>query len=641
MNFFNITNKFQKMIYLYLFIFIFLGIYFISKVPVNFVAGEYDDYTLMTASMMYDKNYTISSKDVEYARKMFPDISEPLKNYSLSGYYTKNGDGIAWYAPTYSIFAIPFVIICKLIRISTSYSFRIANLSIYIFLLYWVFRKKNKVLSPKYKFTMMILLTVHPIFLLLKWNSAEIFIYSLLGMSVVSWFNKEYYKSAIFAALSASLNIVIFLWCFILFCDYFIKIMNENKKVFNYAILKKIIRYSSCYIVAILPYLFNYYHTKHFNLPAAFMTDFRLKNILERMMAYWFDLNLGFFPYMSVVLVLSIVIFVNAIKKREYKYVILFITALGISFGYSIASHINSGMEEMARYNTWNSIFLISIVIYRLNEHKKNRFIDIFLIIGIFISAIVVVKSSKNDYAEMLPFATKVLDNVPELYSPLKSTFNSRVSHIDGGYDYVTPIIYYDKNGDARKILVDPKGVDKVKDTLTGNFKDITWLNEKLKKIRKEEYISINKFHKLFEGREYKLEDKIFLSTNNWNANKYITSGISGNEKTFTWSDGNEITLKKLKVKNITRKKDLIMEIETDRTYNGYQKIEFFSNNKKINEKIVNGNEKFEIPISTDENGVINIKMILPNAISPLEKKESEDGRKLAVGFKSILFKSK
>ena len=144
MNFFNITNKFQKMIYLYLFIFIFLGIYFISKVPVNFVAGEYDDYTLMTASMMYDKNYTISSKDVEYARKMFPDISEPLKNYSLSGYYTKNGDGIAWYAPTYSIFAIPFVIICKLIRISTSYSFRIANLSIYIFLLYWVFRKKNK-----------------------------------------------------------------------------------------------------------------------------------------------------------------------------------------------------------------------------------------------------------------------------------------------------------------------------------------------------------------------------------------------------------------------------------------------------------------------------------------------------------------
>lgn len=60
------------------------------------------------------------------------------------------------------------------------------------------------------------------------------------------------------------------------------------------------------------------------------------------------------------------------------------------------------------------------------------------------------------NYTDMLAVPAKFMEYLPELYNPLPSTFNSRINHVDGGYDVEKnlPILYRDKKGNIRKALL-------------------------------------------------------------------------------------------------------------------------------------------------------------------------------------------
>jgi hypothetical protein len=51
----------------------------------------------------------------------------------------------------------------------------------------------------------------------------------------------------------------------------------------------------------------------------------------------------------------------------------------------------------------------------------------------------------------MSPLAKIILDKYPALYNPYPYTFVSRVDHVDGGYYYNQPVVYYNDNGYNKK----------------------------------------------------------------------------------------------------------------------------------------------------------------------------------------------
>ena len=55
-------------------------------------------------------------------------------------------------------------------------------------------------------------LSLHPIFLIMKWPSGEVFGYAVLMLSVIYWMEKKYHKAAFFCAIAGTFNIVIFVW---------------------------------------------------------------------------------------------------------------------------------------------------------------------------------------------------------------------------------------------------------------------------------------------------------------------------------------------------------------------------------------------------------------------------------------------
>ena len=134
-------------------------------------------------------------------------------------------------------------------------------------------------------------------------------------------------------------------------------------------------------------------------------------------------------------------------------------------------------------------------------------------------------------------------------------------------------------------------------------------------------------------------DEKIIFVGSLWNADKYIEKGISNNENKFTWSVGNEIVFKRIKIgkeKNTTKYK---MNILLDSIYTEKQDIVITCNNIAIYKNTIDNKIKnIVLPVSTDENGYLNLRILLPDAISPKSRNGSEDNRILAIALKNISF---
>ena len=634
----------KKLIFIYLLVFSFIGVIYLMQSEVGRAQGEFDDYTVMTASLLNDKNFTISNADIEYAKSLFPRWAYFYENYAqFSPYQALNGDALAWYAPTYSLFCIPFVGLLKIMLITPEYGFLLANLFILCTALFLVYRKLE--IHDGMKFILILALSINPILLLLDWAGAEVFIYSALIISVTYWTEREYNKAALFCAIAGTMNIVVMVWGMVMIM-WFLKEIYQKREVGDNVIVcfakkaKQILLYGSCYIIGILPCLYNYSQIGYINLSGAGMSDFNIYSIMSRFLAYLFDLNFGFFPYFTVILLLDILIIIKSVfQKRFSRHLALFISMCGIMFGYSIMFHINCGMDGIARYNAWNSVFLIFTAVYGVHELFENKKVKNFLMtlitIGIFGTFLVTQSVFHCSYIEWLPVASYVLDTFPHLYNPLYSTFNSRTSHIDGGYTYECPIVYFDKAGYARKVLVDEESISEVKNRLRGNEEDLLWLESKLNDVTHEQYISIDKSHRLREVRNV-IEDKaiIWLSGDAWNGTEYITEGISGNEKNWTWSEGNNLSFGLL-LGEPNRKYKVSIYIEF--VFNGHQDIIFYNNGENVYSANVLGTSVVEIPVIADTQGLLDMQIILPDAISPFDLYHADDERDLALGLSKIV----
>ena len=628
------VNDYKKLVNIYIVAY-FLVITFVILKYGTAQYGEWDDYSLPMASLL---NGHISIQDVDIVRykEMFAEWSKDIDGYSLSKLYARDGGELAWYFPLYAFLCFPMYFVLKFLGYNTTMTFCLTNiLALYVSITYLLIRLNSHI---KNKILLILLLTINPIVFILPWCLAETVIYSIIILGLVEWYNKNYNLSAFFISLSAILNPTII----ILGCPVFIEFINsinDKEKIKKSVLLARhLINYSP--FLGVL--LFNYYQTGFIVLQMAH-SSFLHNNegILSRFFAYFLDLNFGILPYYPFLLIIFCLMLICSIKIKEKRFVLISFAFIGNVILYSFMTHINCGMVGMARYNVWGTIsFLFATILFKdifFRTGILKKILPILIILNVGILAIIldtfgIYSANKTWYTSFTPIAEFILDRYPVIYNPLHSTFNSRVNHIDGGYDYTTPIIYVARDGYVRKILASNKDKDnllKMLKTVEGS----NHLEHKLGKLRKENtYISFTKSEKiLYNPSLYKLGNMIsFKNLDNYK--EYLVNGLSNAEEWGTWSVGKECNFNFF-IEDI--KKDYVWCTINSHIYKGPKPIYIYVNDNLMysNNSYSSGEIKFKI---TGNEPLIHIKIKTPESVSP-SKFGSKDQRILGLALESMV----
>ena len=149
--------------------------------------GESANYIVST--IVFERNpfsQRILPVDFERIRYEFPSQYDYV--VSWSSYFT-DGEGniYPWYFPTYSIAIIPVKHLLNFIGVTTTKAYQISNILYYAIALLFVYFFLNK--SRKTIFLTILLLTCSPAVMYYHWISAEMFICSLLIITLVFWVN--------------------------------------------------------------------------------------------------------------------------------------------------------------------------------------------------------------------------------------------------------------------------------------------------------------------------------------------------------------------------------------------------------------------------------------------------------------------
>lgn len=642
----NINWKKLTGIYLITFCIILL-IYNSVNIPIP--AGEWDDYSLPIASIMNGNGFGISASDIETYKKIFPEWAEYIDGYSLSPFMTKDGAQMSWYFPVYAIVCIPFILLLQAIDLPTIFSFHYTNITLLMVSLIMVWKDLH--IGEKRKALLIALLSANPIIFYIGWPSAEVLIYSALVAAFVSWYNQWYRRAAIFVSIAGMLNPTIMSIGFFMIAEYlFALLKSKNKEISWKNFLKdewrRVVGYGCCYIVGLVPMAYNYYHTGHINLTASaewFVPE--NEKTLDRFISYLFDLNYGILPYFCVLLIIAIILCIPAVLRRRWRYLEWTIVFSVNVYLYSIFHHINSGMDGIARYNAWGIVpLLFAVCLFYdqvLSSQRVINCIKTALMLGICLTGIIVFvynpyKASNTFCFAFTPIAKGVLDNIPYLYNPLPSTFHCRTSHIDGGYFYKLPIIYFDEDMCARKILLDSSDAETLRYELSGNAADMAWLDAEADKVTDMRYISVGRTHFL-KAANIECLETIWLSGEKYNAEEYEITGISYNEGTHTWSDGDTVDFH-FKSTDLHANDEYWIHIVVGGLINDRQQVILLFDGEEIYNEFLVGASEIIAPftISATDNPA-SFSMLLPDAIVGTEG----DPRNLGISFISIALERK
>lgn len=498
-------KRYDKLTEIVIILFSIIGLALAVLTPSQTV-GECDDYMLATVALENRLALNILPEDVEIAMRDFPNQSQHIYNsyYEYGMPTTEDGRVYPWYFITYSIICIPMKKLLKLFAMDQGLAYAITNILIYIGALLVIYKKLKR--SKLQIFLTTLLIACSPAVLYYYWPSAEIFIFSMIVISLVFFANKQHRLAGLFVSIAGTLNLTIMVYGAIIILDYFIELF---KKVKGQVITKDKVKYyfkdtillGICFIPCLIPPIINYINFGSISLQIASGGFIDNTSILSRFWAYLFDVNFGILPYFSVAFILYIILITIGIVERNTCAILYLIAFLGTVFSYSIMAHINSGMTGIARYNVWASPLIIFFLTTEgINLVKGPGFRQIVaggLIVSSLLGAINVEVILKHPiYTYMTPLADTVLKHCPSLYNPLYSTFISRVEHVDGGYIYTEPVYYKLEDGRVKKILVTSETAEQVITDTNGNQEDMNFIQYQVEKIKAQKgyhYINISR----------------------------------------------------------------------------------------------------------------------------------------------------
>lgn len=614
--------------------FVLLLIYGLTFSPIP--TGEWDDYCLCTASLIHDQNGTISSSDIVKAKELFPEWRQDIDKYGLSGFTTSTGDELPWYFGTYSAVCVPMVLVLHFLDLPAIYAFVLTNIFVYILALYLVYKKAP--ISDAKKLLLLIMLIINPVVFYFSWISAEVFICSCVILTMLFWSRNEYKKAAIAVSIASTLNPAILALAIVMILDFLADLFRQKTmKSFKdiRACFKRnsesLFLYGCCYVIALIPFIYNYSQVGSINLTAALPRFRDSTGTLPRFLAYLFDLNFGFLPYFSLLFLLFLLLIPFAVIYKKTRYILITIGFFGTVAIYSIMSHINCGFSAIARYSVWCApVMLFGVAIYYdqiIKIHLLRLLANITIVVTLETMLFILylygpTLGSNVSVFDMTPIAAMVLDVCPSAYNPLFSTFNARVSHIYGGYTYTFPLYYANDDGYVRKILVSKESSEVVLSDLTSyNSADLDWLRDQLNNIRDSQgqYISVDKSHQIFICRTYELGESIGFSSDNYTADRYISEGLYSESPSFSWTMNDTLKIC-MRIREAEEYKTFHVFIKIADVYNDKQQVNVLVNGSTVcSLNAIDGqNLSFDIPNNAD--GIVSLEFALPDAAMPSDQ---------------------
>lgn len=449
--------------------------------------GESDDYMLPVISLSQHLSDDIRDSDIKLAYDYFPESSrywDGWQNGDLPIFH-ESGKRYTWYFPTYSVAVMPFVYCAKWLGFSGSLGFPMANVFYWLFALLCLL--KSSFMEERFKLLLFYALSVSPMLFYAHLPSAEMFIATLVLGSLTALYSRRYRLSMLLYALASTLNLTIAPFSIFIFFKWFTDHSNEKFDLRNYKAilltnLKTIVQLLILNSIILIPVCINIIRWGRLAVMAGMGAH---NGALERLVAYLLDLNFGILPYYPG---LFIVIALCMFTKSRLEYFLFLLTVSIVFFGFSLMVHINCGMIGIARYLTWGVVFLIFGGIYystKIDNCRIKELVWILLVITTSLTMFISVAyggarpNSKTQYTNMSPIARRVLDHAPWLYNPLFSTFNSRINHIDGGYNLpITPIFYFAKDGSVTKALVNEHNAAEANNCLVGDMRELSQLSK-------------------------------------------------------------------------------------------------------------------------------------------------------------------
>lgn len=626
------NNEIKRLLYCYIVLFsVVMFVIVLKNGPAKL--WEWDDYSLPVVSIL-NGHLSIHNSDVIMYKELFSSWADSIDSYSLSSLYSSDGGELTWYFPLYSFICIPFVLLLHLFHFNTTYAFCLTNITVLAFSLLFVVRRLNiKIFN---KLLLVLLLTINPVIFTVPWCSAETAIYSFIILGLTEWYNKEYNNAAFYISLASVLNPTVIALSIPIFVEAIISIKGEEKST----IFKQLNKHCIFYIPFAIMLVYNYYETGYLYLQLAvpnFISS--TESTMDRFWSYFIDLNYGYLPYYPFLLSIFVLLIFVSIKVNYRRCILLSVAFLGNVLLYSVMTHINCGMSAIARYNVWGSVSLFFVIIIFIENVLKTscekkiiiKIVSLnILVLLCIISKYGIYNANKTSYVYFTPIATYILDNYPHLYNPLNSTFNSRVRHIDGGYQFNTPVIYTAKDGYVRKILASTNDKEYLnKKLLSMNVN--TDISKEIDNLSNNSYLSFDKDKKIIIKANYSL-DKIIDFSKIDSYKDYLLNGLSNTEEWGTWSIGKECNFRFYIQNNTDRERLCVIRGEV---YKGPKPIYVYVDNELVYTNNLYVNEDIMFRFNTSH-PIVSLKIVTPDSVSP-SSFGSADKRVLGIGLKSMV----
>lgn len=613
------------------------------------VQGDGREYIMQTVAFQNHFSFGVTKEDLSKAMEEFYNEAEALEaEYNNVVHMHESGNArYSNHYGAYSALVTPVKWVILALGIYPLWAFSITNYILWLAAILVVFFFLRT--DAKRKFCILALLIFNPIIFYLSWSHSEMYIFAFVVMGLVFYYNKQYGRSILFLSIAATQNLGVMPFAMMVGIDYIVECIQQYKREYNkfdYAkfakiFWKKVIPYGIFYIPAFLPLVSTYIRFGTYNLVA----DVAMENkyLLHKALDYVFDLNLGILPYEPIVLICFIVMTIIGLKYNMRPAIINLVGVLGMLYIIAHQIQINSGMQNIMRYNVWIIPVLIFFIGMNINIDKNNgkRLIAVCVSEAVFTTAIVgYIIWGGGDFGsnQFAPWTKAIMNSFPELYNPTHGIFYSRAIGVES-YGSSEPVMYYNNAGYIRKILLSEEA-EKVFYSENwilvdsqGNNVDKNKL--KSKSVDEGQYRYINLKDNYRHLNEYGLGDKIWFFSENYNADNYVQSGISAKEDRMSWTNANIVNMSML----LNSSTPLIKgHIDIVGTFYQPQKVTIIINENQVFFNTIEGDQDINFVFENPKNRIVNMTMLLPDSLSPAKLGLSEDSRNLGISIREMVF---
>lgn len=613
-------------------------IYLITITPG--IDGDGGEYIMQTVAFQNHLSFGINEDDLEMTKEQFYNHQESIQIY----YDRLIRDDRNWaYSNHYGAYsAIVAVIKMVLMKMGVYplWAFSITNLLLWMAAILVIFFCLKT--DGKRKFCIIFLLIFNPIFYYLDWTHTEIYIFAFEVIGLVFLYNKKYALSILAFSVSAMQNLGVLPMAAVAGIAYILECYDkyvqekQEKNVWCFIVFywKRIVPYGVFYIPAFLPMITTYIRFGTFNLVAKVAME--NKYLLHKAIGYLMDPNLGIFPYEPIILITFIALVIIGMRKFPREAILNLVGVAGILYVIAHQIQINCGMQGIMRYCVWIIPIMIFFVVLKWKPFKQgNGLLIVSIVEGVFTATVISYCTwfgGAYGYCQFANWTKTLMDIAPQVYNPTHGIFLSRTEGIEL-YDSNMPVIYENDEGYVRKILVKKDEEKLFYDGLLGLIDEngvlIDLTTGKRREVDEGDYVYYN-----FTGKIKCIPaqplDTIWFYTDEYNADIYVKEGLSDKEDWGTWTNGKKL---KMEMQVDTDAPFINVLIDVGSVFYHPQSITAIVNETEVYQGTVTGAQGISFTFENPETHIVELTILLPDAVAPSEVMDSNDPRVLGLGL--------